>query len=208
MIDTIPKPMKFKLPIPMENMTIINDSNTGEKVYQISLDSPKMDKSLSVHWEIWSGGLFVVVVAIILWFLSRRSSQSQKSSMVKENAHENALRNELLRQSEAYKVLVAKGYFSGNNKTMPDSLNTQEINAMCDMVVSIFDSFTAWLREKDLSDKDFQFCCLVKSGLSTFELAEICCVSESAIFKRKQKLKVQLGFKSDTRTLDAILQAL
>ena len=79
MIDTIPKPMKFKLPIPMENMTIINDSNTGEKVYQISLDSPKMDKSLSVHWEIWSGGLFVVVVAIILWFLSRRSSKSQKS---------------------------------------------------------------------------------------------------------------------------------
>lgn len=48
----------------------------------------------------------------------------------------------------------------------------------------------------------------MKSGLSTFELAEIYCVSESAIFKRKQKLKEKLGYKSEKRTLDEILQAM
>ena len=47
-----------------------------------------------------------------------------------------------------------------------------------------------------------------RKGLSTFELAEIYCVSESAIFKRKQKLKKSLGFGSDGRTLDAIVQEL
>ena len=61
---------------------------------------------------------------------------------------------------------------------------------------------------KDLSEKDFRFCCLLKSGLSTFELAEIYCVSESAIFKRKQKLKEKLGFGSNARALDAIIQEL
>ena len=54
--------------------------------------------------------------------------------------------------------------------------------------------------------EDFQFCCLLKSGLSTLELAEIYCVSESAIFKRRQKIKNQLGFESDQRTLDEIFE--
>jgi DNA-binding CsgD family transcriptional regulator len=87
-------------------------------------------------------------------------------------------------------------------------VNDQEIRSLCEVVIAVYTSFSALLQDKGLSDKDFQFCCLVKSGLSTFELAEIYCVSESAIFKRKQKLKEKLGYKSEKRTLDEILQAM
>ena len=66
--------------------------------------------------------------------------------------------------------------------------------------------FVQFLNGHGLSAKDLQFCCLLKSGLSTLELAEIYCVSESAIFKRRQKIKSQLGFESDQRTLDKILR--
>ena len=121
---------------------------------------------------------------------------------------ESALRNELFHQSEAYKLLVRKGYYSVNRKTGLELLSEQEISALCDAVTHVFSAFSERLRESDLSEKDYQFCCLLKSGLSTFEMAEIYCVSESAIFKRKQKLKEKLGFGSDGRTLDAIVQEL
>ena len=114
----------------------------------------------------------------------------------------------MFHQSEAYKLLVRKGYYSVNRKTSLELLSEQEISALCDAVTHVFSTFSERLRESDLSEKDYQFCCLLKSGLSTFELAEIYCVSESAIFKRKQKLKEKLGYKSEKRTLDEILQAM
>jgi DNA-binding CsgD family transcriptional regulator len=87
-----------------------------------------------------------------------------------------------------------------------DVVEGYEINELCDAVSEIFPAFVQLLNSKGLSAKDFQFCCLLKSGLSTLELAEIYCVSESAIFKRRQKIKNQLGFESDNRTLDAIFE--
>ena len=69
------------------------------------------------------------------------------------------------------------------------------------------ESITA-MKKSDLNEKDLQFCCLVKSRLTTLELSEIYCVSQSAIFKRKQKIKELLGFRSDKRTLDAIFEGM
>ncbi len=87
-------------------------------------------------------------------------------------------------------------------------LSSESVISSGNWVSLVYTSFSEFLREKELFDKDSQFCCLVKSGLSTFELAEIYCVSESAIFKRKQKLKEKLGLKADKRTLDEIVQPL
>ena len=112
----------------------------------------------------------------------------------------------MFHQSEAYKLLVRKGYYSVNRMTGLELLSEQEISALCDAVTHVFSTFSERLLESDLPEKDYQFCCLLKSGLSTFKLAEIYCVSESAIFKRKQKLKEKLGYKNDDRTLDEIVQ--
>ena len=202
MLDTITKPMTFHLEEPVENLSLTTDSITGVTAYQLTFGSSEKKAEEQSPW-IWKGltiGLLVVVLVGLVWIKKRRP----KSGLTPVGEEKEALK--LLRQSDAYKSLVAKGYYSVNRKTVLEAVNDQEISALCEAVVAVYTSFSVWLQDKDLSEKDFQFCCLVKSGLSTFELAEIYCVSESAIFKRKQKLKEKLGFKDDGRTLDGILQ--
>ena len=48
----------------------------------------------------------------------------------------------------------------------------------------------------------------IKGWNITGILLEIYCVSQSAIFKRKQKIKELLGFKADKKTLDAIFEGM
>ena len=195
--------MTFHLEEPVENLSLTTDSITGVTAYQLTFGSSEKRVEGQSPW-IWKGltiGLLVVVlVGLGFWICKRRS----KRGITSVNEEKEVVK--LFHQSDAYKSLVAKGYYSVNRKTVLEAVNDQEISALCEAVVAVYTSFSVWLQDKDLSDKDFQFCCLVKSGLSTFELAEIYCVSESAIFKRKQKLKEKLGFKEDGRTLDGVLQ--
>ena len=209
MLDTIAHPTIFHLQKPIETISVTTDSLSGTRSYQIALATNGKGRRNSslVIWKTLSFGLLVVVLASAIW-LWLRNHKLRKQPMTGGENSESALRNELFHQSEAYKLLVRKGYYSVNRKTGLELLSEQEISALCDAVTHVFSTFSERLRESDLPEKDYQFCCLLKSGLSTFELAEIYCVSESAIFKRKQKLKEKLDFGSDGRTLDAIVQEL
>lgn len=207
MLDTIAHPTIFHLQKPIETISVTTDSLSGTRSYQIVLATNGQRNSSLVIWKTLSFGLLVVVLSCAIW-LWLRHNKLRKQPMTGGENSESALRNELFHQSEAYKLLVRKGYYSVNRKTGLELLSEQEISALCDAVTHVFSTFSERLRESDLPEKDYQFCCLLKSGLSTFELAEIYCVSESAIFKRKQKLKEKLGFKNDGRTLDGILQAM
>lgn len=203
MLDTIAKPMRFHLEEPVENLSLATDSITGVTAYQFTFANGKKEVEGQSSW-VWKGltiGLLVIVFVGLVWSRKKRSKSVMPAGEDKEAV-------KLLRQSDAYKSLVSKGYYSVNRRTSLEPVNDQEISALCEVVIAVYTSFSALLQDKGLSDKDFQFCCLVKSGLSTFELAEIYCVSESAIFKRKQKLKEKLGFGSDGRTLDAIVREL
>lgn len=209
MFDTIAHPTIFHLQKPIETISVTTDSLSGTRSYQIALATNGKGRRNSslVIWKTLSFGLLVVVLASAIW-LWLRNHKLRKQPMTGGENSESALRNELFHQSEAYKLLVRKGYYSVNRMTGLELLSEQEISALCDAVTHVFSTFSERLRESDLPEKDYQFCCLLKSGLSTFELAEIYCISESAIFKRKQKLKDRLGFGSDGRTLDAIVQEL
>jgi hypothetical protein len=201
--DTIAKPMRFHLEEPVENLSLATDSITGVTAYQLTFANGKKEVEGQSSW-VWKSltiGLLVIVFVGLVWSRKKRSKSVMPAGEDKEAV-------KLLRHSDAYKSLVSKGYYSVNRRTSLELVNDQEISALCEVVIAVYTSFSALLQDKGLSDKDFQFCCLVKSGLSTFELAEIYCVSESAIFKRKQKLKKSLGFGSDGRTLDAIVQEL
>lgn len=209
MLDTIAHPTIFHLQKPIETISVTTDSLSGTRSYQIALatNGKGQRNSSLVIWKTLSFGLLVVVLAGAIWLWLRHNKMRKYPLTGGENS-ESALRNELFHQSEAYKLLVRKGYYSVNRMTGLELLSEQEISALCDAVTHVFSTFSERLRESDLPEKDYQFCCLLKSGLSTFELAEIYCISESAIFKRKQKLKDRLGFGSDGRTLDAIVQEL
>lgn len=207
MLDTIAHPTTFHLQKPIETISVTTDSLSGTRSYQIALatNGKGQRNSSLVIWKTLSFGLLVVVLAGAIW-LWLHHNKLRKQPMAGGENSESALRNELFHQSEAYKLLVRKGYYSVNRKIGLELLSEQEISALCDAVTHVFLTFSEGLHERGLLEKDFQFCCLLKSGLSTFELAEIYCISESAIFKRKQKLKEKLGYKNDDRTLDEIVQ--
>ena len=208
MFDTIGKTMSFHLEKPWGDLRVATDSINGTATYQLALGSDEQEKEVPSP-QFFLGlliGLMVVALAVGMVLGLRRRRVKPLSNTSSNNQDPSS--KELFRKSDAYKALKEKGYFSVNKNPALEIVKEQEINSLCDAVTAAYPSFSEWLHRKECSEKEIQFCCLVKSGLSTFELAEINCVSESAIFKRKQKMKERLGLKADSRTLDVILQTL
>lgn len=206
--DTIRNGMVFHLADDDWEIAANVDKETGSVSYSIAIapDESAAVEDNDSHGFLWLGVALAVVVAVL--FAVRYILKKNRSIDVKTKTagHEKSLRQELLKQKDIYKSLCKKGYFSTVRKNKLAVVEESEINELCDAVSEIFPTFVEFLNSHGLSAKDFQFCCLLKSGLTTFELSEIYCVSESAIFKRKQKIKESMGFKSDKRTFDAIVE--
>ena len=206
--DTIRKGMIIHLADDPSEIAATVDKETGNVIYSITLNSDdevaKEDGGSNSF--LWFGVALAVVVAVLLvirYILKKNRGIDGKAKQSEQDA---SLRYELLKHKEIYKKFCQKGYFSTVRKPNLDVVEGYEINELCDAVSEIFPPFVQLLNGQGLPAKDFQFCCLLKSGLSTLELADIYCVSESAIFKRRQKIKNQLGFESDQRTLDTIFE--
>ena len=205
--DTIKEGPVFYLGGPVEIAGTV-DHETGSASYTIAFvpDESAAVEDNDSHGFLWLGIALVVVAAVSLvvrYILKKNRGNDVK---VKTAVQEKSLRQELLKHKGIYKSFCKKGYFSTVRKNKLAVVEESEINELCDAVSEIFPTFVEFLNSHGLSAKDYQFCCLLKSGLTTFELSEIYCVSESAIFKRKQKIKELTGFKSDKRTLDAIVE--
>ena len=187
------------------------DHETGNANYRIAIVPDEVtvaeeNDSHNSHIYLWLGVALVVAIAVffvVRYILKRHRSNEGEAKPVGQDA---SLRYELLKHKDIYKKFCQKGYFSTVRKPNLEVVEEREINELCDAVSEVFPPFVQFLNGHGLSAKDFQFCCLLKSGLSTLELAEIYCISESAIFKRRQKIKNQLGFESDQRTLDEIFE--
>lgn len=209
--DTIRNGMTYRLTDEPAEIAANVDKETGRVSYSIAIVPDETaavedNDSHNSHGFLWLGVALAVVVAVLFavkYLLKKNRSIDVKT---KTAGQENSLRQELLKQKDIYKSLCKKGYFSTVRKNKLAVVEESEINELCEAVSEIFPTFVEFLNNHGLSAKDFQFCCLMRSGLTTFELSEIYCVSESAIFKRKQKIKELTGFKSDKRTLDAIVE--
>lgn len=206
--DTIRKGMIIHLADDPSEIAATVDKETGNVIYSITLnsDDEAAKEDGGSNSFLWLGVALVVVASVLLvvryiWKKNRNNDRKAKQS-----EQDTSLRYELLKHKDIYKKFCQKGYFSKVRKPNLEVVEGYEINELCDAVSEIFPTFIQFLNGHGLSAKDFQFCCLLKSGLSTLELAEIYCISESAIFKRRQKIKNQLGFESDQRTLDEIFE--
>ncbi len=209
--DTIRKGIIYHLSDDPVEIAGTVDKETGNATYRIAIVPDENtvvenNDSQNSHIFLWLGVALVVVASVLLvvryiWKKNRNNDRKAKQS-----EQDTSLRYELLKHKDIYKKFCQKGYFSKVRKPNLEVVEEHEINELCEAVSEIFTSFVQFLNGHGLSAKDFQFCCLLKSGLSTLELAEIYCVSESAIFKRRQKIKSQLGFDSDQRTLDDIFE--
>ncbi len=206
--DTIREGMIIHLADDPSEIAATVDKETGNVIYSITLnsDDEAAKEDGGSNSFLWFGVALAVVVAVLLvirYILKKNRGNDGKTKQSEQDA---SLRYELLKHKEIYKKFCQKGYFSTVRKPNLEVVEGYEINELCDAVSEVFPPFVQFLNGHGLSAKDFQFCCLLKSGLSTLELAEIYCVSESAIFKRRQKIKNQLGFESENRTLDEIFE--
>lgn len=192
MNDTVKPAIVYHLQEPIESITATRDTVTGTYYYQIQIEKPQSPTTQ----KLLVNGIIALVIILCLWLFTRKRLSKKASSYNQ------------FKQTDIYKLMREKGYFSASKNPFFETLNEQEINELCETVLQIFASFSNFLKKSDLNEKDLQFCCLVKSRLTTLELSEIYCVSQSAIFKRKQKIKELLGFKSDKRTLDAIFEGM
>ena len=209
--DTIRKGIVIQLADEPVEIASTYDHETGGANYRIAIVSDEAtvaegNDSHNSHIFLWLGVALAVAIAgvfVIRYILKRHRGNDKEAKPVGQDA---SLRYELLKHKDIYKKFCQKGYFSTVRKPNLEVVEEHEINELCEAVSEIFTSFIQFLSNQGLPAKDFQFCCLLKSGLSTLELAEIYCISESAIFKRRQKIKNQLGFESDQRTLDEIFE--
>lgn len=209
--DTIRKGPIYHLADNLVEIAVAFDHETGNATYRIAIvpDEETVvenNDSQTIHVFLWLGVALVVVASVLLvvryiWKKNRNNDRKAKQS-----EQDASLRYELLKHKDIYKKFCQKGYFSKVRKPNLEVVEEHEINELCDAVSEVFPAFVQFLNGQGLPAKNLQFCCLLKSGLSTLELAEIYCVSESAIFKRRQKIKSQLGFDSDQRTLDDIFE--
>lgn len=78
-----------------------------------------------------------------------------------------------------------------------------EIRLMLD---SAYSGFTGKLKRDfpDLSERDVNFCCLVKINVSLQSLADIYCISKNSVSRRKLRLKEKMGIE-EGKTLDEFL---
>lgn len=206
--DTIREGMIIHLADDPSEIAATVDKETGNVIYSITLNSDDevVKEDGGSNSFLWLGVALVVVASVLLVvrYIWRKNRNNDRKA--KQSEQDTSLRYELLKHKEIYKKFCQKGYFSKVRKPNLEVVEEREINELCEAVSEIFTSFIQFLSNQGLPAKDFQFCCLLKSGLSTLELAEIYCISESAIFKRRQKIKNQLGFESDQRTLDEIFE--
>lgn len=209
--DTIRKGIVIQLADEPVEIASTYDHETGGATYRIAIvpdEATVAEENDSQNSQIflWLGialAVAITVFFVVRYILKKHRGNDREAKPVGQDA---SLSYELLKHKDIYKKFCQKGYFSTVRKPNLEVVEEHEINELCEAVSEIFTSFIQFLSNQGLPAKDFQFCCLLKSGLSTLELAEIYCISESAIFKRRQKIKNQLGFESENRTLDEIFE--
>lgn len=122
-----------------------------------------------------------------------------------------ALREQLFRRlSATQKIPSLSGKTKDGVEENKSRLTPEEIDELIQTVNEIWSGFAERLKETYplLRTKDIAFCCLLKSGISTKDLASIYYITPSAISQKKARMKREkFGLTNDSLTLDEVLDA-
>lgn len=130
----------------------------------------------------------------------KRKHLMQENLMLKQQEELSSLREKeaLLREKDARmreelfrRIRIVKDLEEGNRVHIADE-DWKDIHVMLE---STYPGFLANLRENfpALSEKELNFCCLVKMSMSLQQLADIYCISINSVSRRKLRLKEKLG---------------
>lgn len=98
---------------------------------------------------------------------------------------------------------------NGNPSSQKIEVTEAEWSEIRTAVNDGFDNFTIRLKRAypQLTEKEIDFCCLVKINTSLQDLSDIYCVSKAAITKRKYRIKTEkLDVSDESSSLDQLLQ--
>ena len=148
-------------------------------------------------------GAFILLLcgSFTIYLLHRkRKHLMQENLMLKQQEELSSLREKeaLLREKDARmreelfrRIRIVKDLEEGNRVHVSDA-DWKDIHVMLE---STYPGFLANLRENfpALSEKELNFCCLVKINMSLQQLADIYCISINSVSRRKLRLKEKLG---------------
>ena len=133
------------------------------------------------------------------------SSLREKEALMKEK--EALMREKDARmREELFKRIHVFEKLSDTEKEKHIQLSETDWKEIQLMLDSGYDDFTKKLRRNFpmLSEKDFNFCCLVKINMSIQSLTDIYCISKNSVSRRKLRLKEKMGIGEEV-TLDEFL---
>lgn len=119
------------------------------------------------------------------------SSLREKEAQLREK--DARMREELFRRMNVFDKL------SGTEEKKHIQLSDTDWKEIQWMLDSGYDDFTKKLRNHfpTLTEKDINFCCLIKIDMSIQSLADIYCISKNSVSRRKLRLKEKLGIDKD-----------
>ena len=148
-------------------------------------------------------GAFILILcgSFTIYLLHRkRKHLMQENLLLKQQEELSTLREKeaVLREKDARmreelfrRIRIVKDLEEGNRAHIADE-DWKDIHVMLE---STYPGFLANLRENfpALSEKELNFCCLVKMSMSLQQLADIYCISINSVSRRKLRLKEKLG---------------
>lgn len=168
-------------------------------------------------------GLMLLVLVLtgsfVLYLIHRRRVNErnrllQENVMLKQQEELSSLREKqaLMREKDArmreelFKRMQVFEKLSETEKEKHIQLSDTDWKEIQLMLDSGYDDFTKKLRMKFpmLSEKDINFCCLVKINMSIQSLTDIYCISKNSVSRKKLRLKEKMGI-GEGETLDEFL---
>ena len=158
--------------------------------------------------------LFIVVLTsgFIIYIYRRkrmneRNRLMQENLMLKQQEELSALREKDARmREELFKRMNVFEKLSDAEKEKHIRLSDTDWKEIRLMLDSGYSDFTRklLLQYPDLSEKEINFCCLVKINMSLQSLSDIYCISKNSVSRRKLRLKEKMGI-GEEETLDEFL---
>ena len=164
--------------------------------------------------------LLLVLLGAFVFYLFHRKRKAERARLMQENImlkQQEELSNlrekeALLREKDArmreelFKRMNVFEKLSDTEKEKHIQLSDMDWKELQLMLDSGYNGFTQKLRARFpmLSEKDINFCCLVKINMSIQNLTDIYCISKNSVSRKKLRLKEKLGVGEEA-TLDEFL---
>lgn len=208
-----------------------NRENYEKEKMQNELNRLRIDKQRQ-EIMVLSLGLIVVLIVFVFYFVWQRRKrqtdllllqektirleqtrqllvQAEELTLLREK--ESQLRESLFRRMKSFHKIPS---LEDNDRKETDTnlriaLSKEDWDDIRQTVDKSYDNFTQRLKQSfpSLSEKDVNFCCLVKIGVSIKDLSDIYCISRTSVSRKKQRVKKdKFGLTAEDDTLDSFLR--